>query len=442
MTPDLLDLDADADIVTENVRAVGTIYSTWLLEQAGAFRVLDQIADLFRQGLLPLGRGRVADALHRLWRRGERLTARERASLYARALGVPGGDAGAGEPNRDFQSLWLRFVVAVSMYAQPRGIRGLEEPPTRTKETVRAAARALAVNSSAHGGGAVRGAARKLIDEVQQMLGLLSEPELLRAFHARDVWQLVDRVQRQYLGGANNVTRYRALAGAGSRIVDWLANHATALQTPTAPGGSIPRDADLVDAAERWLSASAGETRSTEAKPDATDSAFVQRARLLSASRELVAALDLAGERDGVVAGPRFAALFLGPPGTGKTLAAHVLANALSVPLYRIDLAAATNKFIGETEKNLAAVFEHAEREGWALFFDEADALFGKRSEVNDAHDRYASMGINYLLKRLADYEGALILAASQPVDVDAVLAKEALRHRRWRVVRFPRPRA
>jgi SpoVK/Ycf46/Vps4 family AAA+-type ATPase len=87
-------------------------------------------------------------------------------------------------------------------------------------------------------------------------------------------------------------------------------------------------------------------------------------------------------------------------------------------------------------------VFEHAEREGWALFFDEADALFGKRSEVNDAHDRYASMGINYLLKRLADYEGALILAASQPVDVDAVLAKEALRHRRWRVVRFPRPRA
>jgi len=441
MTPDLPDLDADADIVPDNVRAVGTIYSTWLLEQAGAFRVLERIADLFRQGLLPLGRGRVADALHRLWRRGERMTARERAGFYARALGVPGADAGAGEPNRDFQSLWLRFVVAVSMYVQPRGTGNLEVPSTPAKETVREAARVLAVNISAHGGGAVRGAARKLIDEAQQMLGLLGEPELLRAFHARDVWQLIDRVQRQYLGGAINVARYRVLADSGSRIVDWLADHAEALRAPRSPGGPIMRDADLVDAAERWLSASAGARPSKESKLEATASALGERADLSSASRDLVAALDLSGERDGVSAGQRFAALFLGPPGTGKTLAVHVLANALSLPLYRIDLAAVTSRYIGETEKNLAAVFERAEREGWALFFDEADALFGKRSEVGNAHDRYANIGINYLLQRLSDYDGTLILAASQRVDVDAALATEALRHRRWRVLRFPRPR-
>src|SRR5262249_52332955 len=94
------------------------------------------------------------------------------------------------------------------------------------------------------------------------------------------------------------------------------------------------------------------------------------------------------------------AALFAGESGTGKTMAAEVLANDLGLSLHRIDLAAVVNKYIGETEKNLRRLFDAAEGSGAILFFDEADALFGKRSEVKDSHDRYANIEINYLLQR------------------------------------------
>ena len=99
-------------------------------------------------------------------------------------------------------------------------------------------------------------------------------------------------------------------------------------------------------------------------------------------------------------------ALFAGASGTGKTMAAEVLANELKLDLYRIDLSAVVNKYIGETEKNLRRVFDAAEDGGAILFFDEADALFGKRSEVKDSHDRYANIEINYLLQRMESYRG------------------------------------
>jgi len=163
------------------------------------------------------------------------------------------------------------------------------------------------------------------------------------------------------------------------------------------------------------------------------------RPDLLFAANELVVALDLAGERDRAYAGRDIAALFHGPQGSGKTLGAHVLAQALSLDLLRIDLAAVTGKYIGETEKNLAAAFERAERSGAALFFDEADALFGRRSDVRDSHDRYANTAIDTVLRRLRDYKGTLIVAVSPQVNVDAALAAEQW-PRPWRVVRFPRP--
>jgi len=197
----------------------------------------------------------------------------------------------------------------------------------------------------------------------------------------------------------------------------------------------------VVDAAELLLAAMAGDAPMPEPPPDAAAVAL-EVPDLLFAAQELVAALDLAGERNGVSAGGDIAALFHGPAGTGKTLAAHVLARSLSLPLYRIDLAAIAGKYIGETEKNLAALFERAEREGAALFFDEADALFGKRTDVRDSHDRYANAAINDLLQRIEAFEGVLILAASPQADIDAALASDEWRRRRWRVVRFPRPRA
>ena len=97
-------------------------------------------------------------------------------------------------------------------------------------------------------------------------------------------------------------------------------------------------------------------------------------------------------------------ALFAGESGTGKTMAAEVIANDLQLNLYRIDLSAVVSKYIGETEKNLRRLFDAAERGGAILFFDEADALFGKRSEVKDSHDRYANIEINYLLQRMEGF--------------------------------------
>lgn len=105
--------------------------------------------------------------------------------------------------------------------------------------------------------------------------------------------------------------------------------------------------------------------------------------------------------------------LFAGESGTGKTMAAEVLANALNLHLYRIDLSAVVSKYIGETEKNLRRLFDAAEDGGAILFFDEADALFGKRSEVKDSHDRYANIEINYLLQRIESYRGLAILATN-----------------------------
>jgi hypothetical protein len=130
-------------------------------------------------------------------------------------------------------------------------------------------------------------------------------------------------------------------------------------------------------------------------------------------------------------------ALFAGPSGTGKTMAAEILARQLRLDLYRIDLAGVVSKYIGETEKNLRRVFEAAEQAGAILFFDEADALFGKRSEVKDSHDRYANIEINYLLQRMEEYRGLAILATNRKSFLDQAF----LRRLRF-LVDFPFPDA
>lgn len=128
-------------------------------------------------------------------------------------------------------------------------------------------------------------------------------------------------------------------------------------------------------------------------------------------------------------------ALFAGDSGTGKTMAVEVLANALKLDLYRIDLSAVVSKYIGETEKNLRQVFDAAEDGGAILFFDEADAIFGKRSEVKDSHDRYANIEINYLLQRMEAYRGLAILATN----MKSVLDSAFMRRLRF-IVNFPFP--
>ncbi len=128
-------------------------------------------------------------------------------------------------------------------------------------------------------------------------------------------------------------------------------------------------------------------------------------------------------------------ALFAGPSGTGKTMAAEILAAELGLDLYRIDLAGVVSKYIGETEKNLDRVFGAAEDAGAILFFDEADALFGKRSEVRDSHDRYANIEISYLLQKMEEYEGIAILATNLRQNLD-----DAFVRRLAFTVHFPFP--
>ncbi len=128
-------------------------------------------------------------------------------------------------------------------------------------------------------------------------------------------------------------------------------------------------------------------------------------------------------------------ALFSGPPGTGKTMAAEVIANELRLDLYKIDLSQVVSKYIGETEKNLHRIFLEAQSSSAILFFDEADALFGKRSEVKDAHDRYANIEIGYLLQKMEEYEGITILATNLRQNMD-----EAFVRRMQFIVEFPFP--
>jgi len=129
--------------------------------------------------------------------------------------------------------------------------------------------------------------------------------------------------------------------------------------------------------------------------------------------------------------------LFAGPSGTGKTMAAEIMAAELALDLYKIDLATVVSKYIGETEKNLSRIFAEAETSNSLLFFDEADALFGKRSEVQDAHDRYANLEISYLLQRMEEYEGIVILATNFRKNMD-----EAFIRRLHFTVEFPFPEA
>jgi AAA+ superfamily predicted ATPase len=128
-------------------------------------------------------------------------------------------------------------------------------------------------------------------------------------------------------------------------------------------------------------------------------------------------------------------ALFAGPSGTGKTMAAQVRARALGTELYRVDLAGVVNKYVGETEKRLKLVFDACERSNILLFFDEADALFGQRTQVKDAHDRFANIEIDYLLQRMEQFEGIVVLATNRRSDLD----KAFLRRLRF-IVEFTQP--
>ena len=155
------------------------------------------------------------------------------------------------------------------------------------------------------------------------------------------------------------------------------------------------------------------ETESWMERLQAADTSAQLPEKARSQLREMAAALGTGVKTSGQLV------LFHGPSGTGKTLAAQALAHELGMPLFRIDLQQVTNKYIGETEKNLLAVFDSAMTSNAILFFDEADALFGRRNEVKDSHDRYANIEVNYLTRKIKAFRGIVILAGNQPLAID-----------------------
>ncbi len=133
---------------------------------------------------------------------------------------------------------------------------------------------------------------------------------------------------------------------------------------------------------------------------------------------------------------PGFTALFHGPPGTVKTLSACLIGKQCGCEVYKIDLSLIVSKYIGETEKNLSSIFDLAEHKRWILFFDEADALFGRRTKVSDSHDRYANQEVSFLLQRIEEFNGVVILASNMKANID-----DAFLRRFHTVVFFPMPR-
>jgi hypothetical protein len=237
-------LVAPSNIEPQNVLAVGAIYAAYQLEQMQLFRVTDRIVEMFQQGTLPVGRTS-GNRLTKYWQAGpDRLTESERRALYVRTFGV-GGDDQAPQPNRDFNRLWMRFVSAVA-----------ETSRSRSREAdIRQRGRDLAVNLSLHGYGVGYFAASRLQDHVTAAQRLLSMTDIRAAFGARDMWQVIDAVSTNELGGARNISRYRTLAVSGLEIIRWLAAQGAAGRRRGTRVG-VPTPA-LAKACESWLAASA-----------------------------------------------------------------------------------------------------------------------------------------------------------------------------------------
>lgn len=282
--PDLDD-STDVEIVRENLNAVQAIYFAYMLEETRMPQVVERIVELFRSGMLPLGRGKAGDYLFRYYKTAaERITEGERRDLYMRCFGAPGGDPNGNEPNREFNELWLRFVSAVSSFGRQLSVDRMlrtNVPVGVSQEQVRKAARDLGASLSRSGYGIAYFAATELQQMILEYRDLLSDPEVRGAFGARDMWQVIDQVNANYLGGPRNTSRFRTQARAGAVIIRWIANtrqrlegrygeviSISALTNPQLRGSDQPTvdptDWDLLQACEQWLAVGGVQDNSVE----------------------------------------------------------------------------------------------------------------------------------------------------------------------------------
>lgn len=271
--PDLEEA-TDVEIVRENLDAAQAIYFAYQLEEARLPQVVEKIVDLFRGGLLPLSYGKTGDYLYSYYKKAsERITEGERRDLYMRAFGAPGGDPSLNQPNREFNELWLRFVSGVSSFGRQLNVDRMfrsQIPLAVSQEQVRKAARDLAASLSRNCYGIAYQFSKELKTLIIEYRDLLSDQEIRGAFGARDMWQVIDQVNSNYLGGARNSHRYRTQARAGAVIIAWLSRNnqrltnrfdevisTSALTNPQLRGSDKPMenptDWDLLQACEQWL---------------------------------------------------------------------------------------------------------------------------------------------------------------------------------------------
>lgn len=295
MLPDLED-STDVDIIKENLDGAQAIGFASSCEDMYMPQVVERIVELFRQGLLPLGRGKAGDYLFNYYKKaGERMTEGERRDLYMRVLGTPGGEVSGTQPNREFKELWLRFVSAVSAFGRQLSVDRMLRtniPVAVSQEQVRKAGRDLAANLSLHCYGIAYFAATELQTMISEFRDLLSDPEIRGCFGARDMWQVIDQVNANYLGGARNTHRYRTQARSFAVIVRWLANRRerlgshygdviaiNALTNPQLRGSAKPTidptDWDLVQACEQWLAVGGVQDASIEQYSQSTESPVI-----------------------------------------------------------------------------------------------------------------------------------------------------------------------
>jgi hypothetical protein len=272
---DLPDVDGPTTILRDNIVALQPAYFASMFEEMKAFQVVDKLVELFQNGILPISRGKVGNALFKYWKETAiRVSENERRSFYARTLGSVSGDDG-GMPNREFNDLFMRFVSSVSWFVRQNNVDDLlrtKIPGSISQQQVRKAGRDLAANLSLHGFGMAYFMATDLQKQVKDVIAILSDQEIMNAYGARDMWQVIDQVAATELGGAKNSLRYRTMAASGAIVIAWLANHAEQLSAgtfeaildvdeirnpPPRPNGAKattqPNDSDLYNACEQWL---------------------------------------------------------------------------------------------------------------------------------------------------------------------------------------------
>jgi hypothetical protein len=269
-----LETDTDTEIVPDNIQATGMFYAAYMLEQAKLIPVLDIVADLYDDGLIPLVYDDAGQALDDYrFQVDFRVSEAKRHSYYARLFGMKGADVTKGvQPNSQFDTLMLRFMSTVAEYERVLDLAQAwnqnnngTRPGAITSEHVRKAGRELAANLSLYGWGSAHTISRRLNAHIRQALDILGKGQVQQAFGATNVWQVVERVCQQELKTTPNIVKFRTMAEAGKKVLDIIARFPAAWKTAdqdiaTALGAdpANPRDnttawAQLVNNARYWL---------------------------------------------------------------------------------------------------------------------------------------------------------------------------------------------